>query len=129
MVHRLIAIATSRYDHLGPADQRRPLEAVLISVVDLFTRRLGVYQHELSDIALNPRHDVMAARLDDWFGSEERDPSDWVVLYYTGHAEVTLDDSLYLLTTEFRESRHLTSAFNFNTLVTMIAGRTPTGRP
>jgi WD40 repeat protein len=104
--HYLIAAATSTYLNLKPADERPQLPQVLASVVNLFTKTLGCYTRELEAVAENSSADILRKSLNQWFAAAERDPSDWIVLYYTGHAEVVGRDSLYLLTTDFQPPDH-----------------------
>ena len=53
----------------------------------------------------------------------DRDPSDWVVLYYTGHAEVVGTDSLYLLTTDFVPFQYVGTAFDLRQIADMLLAR------
>ena len=93
--HILLAFATSEYDSSEFAE-RNVLSEVLTSIVDLFTNKLKIYQRELADIGENPNKTDLENRLEDWIASGKSDSSDWVVLYYTGHATVVGNDSLYL---------------------------------
>jgi len=127
--HRLIAIGTSKYEHLGAAEQRPQLEAVVNRIASLFTDTLKVYRRELGEVALNPGAAKLREALDGWFAAEDRDPADWVVLYYTGHAEVVREHSLYLLTSDFRPPQHVATAFSFDQLADMIGGDLGPGRP
>jgi len=110
--HLLIAVATSKYSHLRPEDERPQLDGVLTSVVELFTKTLQKYQLELPAIATNPTSGDLRRELDRWFGDSTRDPSDWIVVYYTGHAEVVGSDSLYLLTSDFEPGQYVGTAFS-----------------
>src|SRR5260370_19363995 len=118
--HLLIAIATSENPKLSETDQRPQLSGVLNSVVNLFTGTLGRYRRELLDLAENPKSGDLRDRLDRWFQSEKRDRSDWVVLYYTGHANV-VGGNLYLLTTDFEPNLYAATAFNLGELSAMVA--------
>ncbi|MBV8146046.1 MAG: hypothetical protein JO184_13670 [Gammaproteobacteria bacterium] len=111
MRHILIAIATSHYPNLPESDQRPQLSAVLASVVDMFTRRIGCYRHVLDEVSDNPPADALRKALDRWFAADERNQSDWVVLYYTGHAQIAGDETLYLLTSDFVPGQYVGTAF------------------
>jgi WD40 repeat protein len=108
--HLLIAAATWKY--LQPGIDRPVLEQILADVVALFTSNLGCYTRELSEIGANPKAAELTTALDHWFADPSRDADDWVVFYYTGHAEVVGTDALYLLTTDFN-GLHASSAFDF----------------
>ena len=107
----LIAAATSSYPGLPGRDARPQLVGVLAEVVGFFTGSLG-YTRELPAIGDNPPSDDLRKALDAWFGSARRETGDWVVVYYTGHADVVGDDSLYLLTTDFERGQYVGTAFN-----------------
>ena len=127
--HLLIAAATSSYPHMKPGDQRPQLDAVLASVVKLFTETLGSYQRELDAIAVNPPSELLRKNLGKWFGAEDRDPADWVVFYYTGHAEVVGSDSLYLLTSDFEPGDLIGTAFPMGLVADAVMGSRRSGRP
>ena len=117
----LIAAGTGKYDHL-PSDLQRPtLKTVVDSIATLFTEKLG-YERVLLDVSTDPTSDEFRIRLDDWFGSNERNNSDWVVLYYTGHGELVGTDSLYLLTKDYVNGRLVGTAFSINQLGEMLIG-------
>src|SRR5208337_3160363 len=97
------------------------------SVVNVLTKTLRCYRRELVEVAVNPTSRVLLDRLDRWFQAEERDQSDWVVLYYTGHAKV-IDNKLYLLTKDFEPYRYASTAFNLSELSTMVAAERAFGR-
>ena len=118
--HLLIATATSAYPNLSPKDARPQLSGVLVSVVRLFKETLKCYRRELEPLAENPTADELRKTLDKWFGAAERDPSDWVVFYYTGHAEVVAPNSLYLLTSDFMPSQYVGTAFSVQQLADMV---------
>ena len=124
--HILIAAATTAYPNLPERDARPQLANVLAEVVRLFTHTIGGYQRELEGIGENPGADLLRRELDAWFAADERDPSDWVVLYYTGHAEVVEPDALYLLTTDFKPFLYPSTAFSLQQLGDIILA--PRGR-
>src|SRR6266700_1142096 len=105
--HLLIASATWKYK--DSKDDRPILSEVLKDVVHLFTKKLGVYTRELLVIGENPKASDLRAYLDQWFADPRRDPEDWIVFYYTGHAEIVGADSLYLLTTDFVNGLHVST--------------------
>ena len=127
--HLLIAAATCNYKNLKPGDQRPQLSSVLASMVKLFTETLGSYQRELDAIAENPPSDVLRRTLGKWFSSAERDPADWVVFYYTGHADLVGSDSLYLLTSDFEPGDPTGTAYPIALLADAAMGLRRTGRP
>jgi WD40 repeat protein len=127
--HLLIAIATSKYPNLKPDDGRPQLAQVLASVVDLFTSTLGRYQRELPGIAENPPSNVLRSDLDDWFGDSTRDATDWVVVYYTGHAEVVGNEFLYLLTSDFKPNKFVASAFSLGQFAELVLAGREDGSP
>jgi WD40 repeat protein len=121
----IIAVGTSRYDHLPPDLQRPQLNGVVDSVVGLFTGKLG-YERVLEDISSDPASDQLSTKLDRWFASSERDSSDWVVFYYTGHGELVSADKLYLLTRNY-ESGLTTTALSVQELGSMLIGKDASG--
>lgn len=127
--HLLIAAATSEYPNLPSRDARPQLAGVLAEIVELFTSTLGGYERALETIAENPPADVLRKSLDRWFAAPERDPSDWIVFYYTGHAELVGTDSLYLLTTDFEPGQYAGTAFSLRQLADVVlAARGDGGR-
>ena len=129
--HILLAFATSEYNNGAYSkDFQRPvLSQVLTSIVDLFTNKLKTYRHDLADIAKNPSKADLSTRLNGWFADQQRDSSDWVVLYYTGHATVVGADSLYLLTRDTDPDTLPISAFSVKQLPDMILYERHPGRP
>ena len=124
--HLLIASATWHYK--DPQDDRPILSEILKDVVDLFTNKLGVYTRELQEVGENPKASDLLAYLDQWFADPRRDPDDWIVFYYTGHAEIVGADSLYLLTTDFVDGRHASTAFNFTNFADIVLAPSAQGR-
>src|SRR6476469_3716815 len=116
--HILLAFATSKYDETkyGKEFQRPVLSEVLTSVVNLFTKKLKRYKRELEEIGENPSKSDLENTLNDWSSSEQRDSGDWVVLYYTGHATVIGNDSLYLLTHDSVPGRTSITGFSLRGL-------------
>jgi WD40 repeat protein len=126
--HILLAFATSKYENYSESFQRKILSEVLTSVVDLFTKKLKIYNRDLADIAENPSKSDLENKLDDWIASEQRDSSDWVVLYYTGHGAVIGSDSLHLLTRDTVPGHVAKTAFSLKKFADMILEARP-GRP
>lgn len=127
--HILIATATSKYEHLSHQDNRPQLSRVLASIENLFTRKLKCYERVLDDIAENPPSGILRTHLDQWFASTERDPADWVVIYYTGHADVVGADALYLLTTDFMPNHHVSTAFSLQQFADLVLANRADGTP
>lgn len=129
--HILLAFATSQYDETKyPKEFQRPvLSEVLTSVVNLFTTKLKRYQRELEEIGENPSKSDLENKLNDWSRSEQRDAGDWVVLYYTGHATVVGNDSLYLLTYDSVPGSIAITAFSLRGLADMLLEQSSPGRP
>ena len=123
----LIASATFDYPNLPASDNRQQLMEVLDSVVDLFTNTLH-YKRELEAISNNPPKQIFGEKLEEWFASPDRDPADWVVFYYTGHAEVPTENSLYLITTDFRPPLYST-AFSLDQLAIYVRAPRAPGVP
>ncbi len=128
--YSLIAIATSRYENLGDEDQRPQLIQVCERVVDLFVSKLGRYRRKLVSLSDSPTADQMRRELDEWFALPEHDESEWIVFYYTGHAEVAGSGSLFLLTTDFKPPSYVGTAFEAKQLadIVLAAGLSGTRR-
>jgi len=121
----LISVGTSKYDYL-PEDQQRPkLNDVVSSISKTFTKKLG-YSEDLKELRKNPTSIQLRNKLDQWLSSKERNCSDWIVLYYTGHGEL-VDDNLFLLTRDYKSGLHSSTAFQVDQLGKMIAGRDSSG--
>jgi WD40 repeat protein len=117
-----IAAGTAQYDHLAENMQRPALRDVVRNVTELFTAQLG-YAQALPEISHDPTSHELRKRLDAWLGSKDRDRSDWVVFYYTGHGELVGTDALYLLTKDFESGFHTSTAFPVAQLGDMLNGR------
>jgi hypothetical protein len=121
----LIAVGTAHYDNL-PADLQRPqLKQVVDSVAALFTNKLG-YERALEEISTDPTSTQLSSRLDQWAASSQRDGSDWIVFYYTGHSEL-IGDSLFLLTKDSEVSVLQSTAVNVETLTDILIARNASG--
>lgn len=121
----LIAIGTGHYDKLPQYMQRPQLKKVVDSITQLFTGCLG-YNRVLEEIGTDPTSQELSNTIDRWFASNERDRSDWVVFYYTGHGELVGSDRLYLLTKDY-ESGLPSTAFSVSQLGDMLIGRNAFG--
>ena len=120
MVSKLIiAAGTARYDHLPPQLQRPELKEVVDSVAALFTGSLG-YSRALEEISLDPKSDDLVKNLDKWFGSTDRDKSDWVVFYYTGHGQLE-GDNLFLMTSDSQDGLIASTAVSTERLGQILA--------
>ena len=102
----LIAAGTASYDHLE-GDQLPSLKDDLDRIVKLFTGDLG-YERVLPGLGDNPTSDELCHRLSEWL--TERDPSDRIVFYYSGHGVVEGRDH-YLLTKDSRVADLVGTAF------------------
>jgi WD40 repeat protein len=117
----LIAAGTARYDHL-PTDLQRPqLTQVVEDVAQLFTGKLG-YERVLTEISRDPTSDNFRKKLDKWFASTEREKSDWLVFYYTGHGELE-GDSFFLLTKDSEGGSVVSTAVSAETLGQILVGK------
>lgn len=125
--HFLIASSTSKY--IEERDNRPALPKVVEDIVQLFTKSLGVYERQLDVIGENPTSAALTTQLDQWFGDPLRDPEDWVVFYYTGHAEIVGADSLFLLTSDFHDNFYTSTAFDFQKLASVLLTPGRGGRP
>jgi WD40 repeat protein len=121
----LIASGTGQYDHLAPELQRPELVAVIEKVVDLFTGKMG-YTRALQEISSNPSSVALVDKLDEWFASADRDPSDWVVLYYTAHGELD-GESLVLLTRDSRDGRLPATSVSAEKLGQILTSKSKSG--
>jgi WD40 repeat protein len=122
----LISAGTSTYHHLAKSQQRPGLQEIITSVTRLFTEELG-YTPVLPILSANPSSNILRRELDKWLVSTARDEADWVVFYYTGHGELVGDDALYLLTCDFENGQHASTAFAVNQLADMLIGRDSNG--
>jgi hypothetical protein len=120
----LIACGTGNYDHL-PELQLPGIKQTVDSVAALFIGRLG-YSRVLEEVSNDPTSNQLHEKLDEWLGSVERDASDWVVFYYTGHGDLVGSDKLYLLTKNYRMG--LTStAFSIGEFAAMLSSKDASG--
>jgi Caspase domain len=94
----LIAAGTSHYDRLPEDAQLPSVEQDLRSIGDLFCDGLH-YENALPDLKVNPKKEVFRQTLRDWIRNKDRNESDVVVIYYSGHGDIE-GDRHYLLTTD-----------------------------
>ena len=114
----LIASGTAEYSNL-PGMDRPMLRQAVESIAQLFSRLR--YDRVLEkEIGINPTARHLEDELEAWLGSDARDPSDWVVFYYTGHGCLTKANQLYLLTADSRTGSLTTTAFEFQRLANML---------
>lgn len=122
----LITVGTAHYDNL-PADLQRPaIRNVVNSLATLLKNELG-YTHTLETVSTDPTSSQLKRELDQWFASTERNQSDWVVLYFTGHGELVGGDRLYLLTRDSETGLLSSTAFSVDLLASCLLGRDPSG--
>lgn len=116
----IIATGTANFDN-HPELNINGLGDIVDKIAGLFTSELG-YHRALQSISSNPSAGQLVTELDQWFGSDERDCSDWVVFYYTGHGEL-VGDSLYLLTRDYKAGFITSTAFSLERLGDMLVSR------
>lgn len=121
----LIAAGTAKYRLLDETMQRPQLTASVETLARAFTDKLG-YTRVLSDISLNPTSRELVTHLDTWFGSSERNSTDWIVLYYTAHAELD-GPQFYLYATDTEDGMPASTAVSASQLASVLVGRAPKG--
>jgi hypothetical protein len=92
-------LGTWTYEH-EPHLNLPAVKDALDKVTCLFTEKLG-YKHALKQISSNASSDKLRKTLDRWFAASDRNDSEWIVLYYTGHGKVDASGELYLLTSDY----------------------------
>ena len=129
MKHLLIATATASYEHLKKGDQRPQLEEVLASIVELFTVRLGATHASFrrSQRISARGYVTQDARRVVRVGAAR--PADWVVLYYTGHADVVGSDFALPPHAGLRALSYVGSAFKLDELADMLLAPRAPGEP
>ena len=68
------------------------------------------YTLPLPDIRFNPASVQLRESLINWFTASDRLESDTIVLFFSGHSDIEHDE-FYLLTTETKLSKYLSTAF------------------
>ncbi len=115
----LIAAGTSHYDRLPEDAQLPSVEQDLQGIRNLFCDALH-YENALPDLAINPKKEVFRQTLGDWIRNKDRNESDAVVIYYSGHGDIELDRH-YLLTAESDPNNLLDTAVPTEDLARRIA--------
>jgi hypothetical protein len=87
-------------------------------IVDLFTQKLG-YKRVLPGLADDPKHAYIEEKLSTWL--KERNASDCIVFYYSGHGMVEHGEH-YLLTNESEIDNLAVTALPTAQLARMLAG-------
>ncbi len=91
----LIAAGTAEYDFLEPESWLPEVKEAVRSVAELFTKKLG-YERVLPGLGESPTVGELREGLSNWFAAKERQASDLVVIYYSGHGETCEDDHVLL---------------------------------
>jgi hypothetical protein len=121
----LIASGTSKYAALTGMD-RPVLQQAVQSVVQLFTS-LG-YKRVLDAVGANPSSADLKKQLNRWLGDPQRDPSDWVVFYYTGHGELDSANQFYLLTADSETGDRANTQISMQQIAAMLLDTDAAGR-
>lgn len=93
----IIAAGTEHYPEYGEEGHLRRVPNELKTIADAFAG-LG-YESVRSEAWLDPTANDLREGISGWYRAPERDSNDIVVLYYSGHGEMTNDNQYYLLTT------------------------------
>jgi hypothetical protein len=119
----LIAAGTAKYDHLPDDLQRACLADVVDSIDATFSKTLG-YERVLQNVSINATSGELRDALDDWLSSSQRDTTDWLVLYYTGHGELS-DHHLHLLTRNYMDGKLTSTSVSTEELGRMLVAAAP----
>jgi hypothetical protein len=96
----LIATGTARYDRLPEKAQLPSVEQDLQGIRDLFCDALH-YENALPDLKLNPKKEGFREAIAHWIKNKDRNGSDVVVIYYSGHGGIDpVEGRHYLLTAD-----------------------------
>jgi hypothetical protein len=93
----LIAAGTARYRFLPESRQLPSVESDLRRIVKLFVDKLG-YERALLGLAENPESGYFSERLGQWLSAPERSSTDRIVLYYSGHGAVVMNEHFLMMT-------------------------------
>lgn len=113
----LIAAGTADYSYL-PESALPSVRVDLRRIVDLFTQKLG-YQRVLSELGDNPTSGALIEKVSDWLRDKDRQASDVIVFYYSGHGSVE-GQKHYLLTSNSRENNLVGTALPTESLAHML---------
>ena len=94
----LIAAGTALYEHLPEDAQLPSVEQDLHGIQDLFCKTLQ-FKNALPDLKINPKKEAFRESLRDWIRDTDRNESDVIVLYYSGHGDIE-GGRHYLLTAD-----------------------------
>ncbi|HET8758171.1 MAG TPA: WD40 repeat domain-containing protein [Solirubrobacteraceae bacterium] len=119
--HLLITVGVSEYDRLGEGDQLPSAADDVRIVTELFCGDLR-YTRELQDLAVSPRAGTVRERLSSWLLAADRQESDRVTIYWSGHGETGPDRRHYLLGRGFDGHNFLAHALATEELGRMLAG-------
>jgi WD40 repeat protein len=120
----LIAIGTAEYPALG-GDASLPSVRDDLRLVARCFAELG-YKRVLTEVSEDPAMQQLRSAISDWFHAPERSAADWVVFYYSGHAETDEDESRhYLLLARSRLDQLDASALAAEDLVRLMLKGSP----
>jgi WD40 repeat protein len=113
----LFAAGTGRYAHLPQLE----------SVPDEVDRITSLFESIGAESVLgtdgrDPTSDGLRSKLEDWLHGPERNPSDVLVIYYSGHGVVGPDAMYYLCTTDSHPDRLVSTAVPAGQLAGLLAG-------
>jgi hypothetical protein len=117
----LIAAGTTQYDRLDDEAQLPSVAFDVDAVRELFTQRLG-YESVVPRLAVSPTSGQFRAELSEWLTDADRQPRDFVVVYYSGHGAKGPDGRHYLLTRDSSERNLVGTAVATEDLVRMLGG-------
>ena len=116
----LIAAGTAQYKFLPDNAQLPSVRDDLRLIVELFTEKLG-YKHVLPNLGENPTTRELNLDLSSWLRQPDRDASDVIVVYYSGHGGVE-GGIHYLLTNDSQETNLIGTALPTANLGRMLYG-------
>jgi WD40 repeat protein len=115
----LIAAGTARFDRLEDHAQLPSVDLDLDLIREYFTRQLG-YELVLAGLGDSPTSGGLRGGISEWVTSEDRLPSDLLIVYYSGHGAYGPDGRHYLLTSDSSERNLVGTAFATEDLVRML---------
>ena len=114
----LIAAGTSKYPNFDDADLSSVKDDIK-SITASLTDESNGYKQVLPELGNDPTSNQLRESLSDWFASPERQPTDQVIFYYSGHGE-THQGRHYLLTSDSTEKQLSSKAFPAEDLIRYI---------
>src|ERR1700761_2605621 len=126
MANRLfIGLGTWTYQH-EPHLNLPAIKDALDKVTCLFTKKLG-YTQALKQVSGNASSDKLRKTLDRWFAASDRNDSEWIVLYYTGHGKLDASGELYLLTSDYKSNFTPSTSFPAREIGGMLVSQNSSG--